>query len=283
MDASELVRELEATQKEVADMLTGQAAAEQELTGMKEACSSEVRTDSRDMHSIRPPTARGVPAGACDRALHSWHAFACTNHQPTKVAGRCSVCGCLCMQQLQLQAARSSAGYMLTHPLPPHAPVTSPQPQLAQLQEETWRLQIFAELEKMKGLISQLRPIEDDAAPAGDAGPPAAAAAAASGSPAASPQPARPWSSCAAGGGGEPRDGGDACGGGSDCEGGDGVRERDEALATIDSELAVLMGAIRVAKDEVSGLLASKCDLQQQIADIYSAELEGEDRDEASN
>ena len=43
MDASELVRELEATQKEVADMLSGQAAQEEELAGMKEACSSEVR------------------------------------------------------------------------------------------------------------------------------------------------------------------------------------------------------------------------------------------------
>lgn len=43
VEASELVKELTATQKEVAAMLSGQQVHEQELSGMKEACCSEVR------------------------------------------------------------------------------------------------------------------------------------------------------------------------------------------------------------------------------------------------
>ncbi|KIY98043.1 hypothetical protein MNEG_9919 [Monoraphidium neglectum] len=189
-EASELVRELAATQKEVAAMLTGQADQEKELSGMKEACSSE----------------------------------------------------------------------------------------LAELQEETWRLQMFAELEKMKGLISQLRPIDDDAAPPADAGAPppvrAAAAAPALAHAAAAGQKSKHSGRPLAG---EQDEG--SCGDGDEAEQGAGEAA---ALAAIDGELSVLMEAIRVAKDEVGGLLETKCGLQQQIADIYSAELDREEQDEAA-
>jgi len=43
IEASALVKELCATQHEVADLLSGQAEQAAELSGMKEACTTEVR------------------------------------------------------------------------------------------------------------------------------------------------------------------------------------------------------------------------------------------------
>jgi hypothetical protein len=237
-EASELVRELAATQKEVAAMLTGQADQEKELSGMKEACSSEVRPRRRR--------------------------WSCRMHSHAK----------------QL---RNPFGHGATRATPPLNPRRYANPytacrQLAELQEETWRLQMFAELEKMKGLISQLRPIDDDAAPPADAGAPppvrAAAAAPALAHAAAAGQKSKHSGRPLAG---EQDEG--SCGDGDEAEQGAGEAA---ALAAIDGELSVLMEAIRVAKDEVGGLLETKCGLQQQIADIYSAELDREEQDEAA-
>jgi hypothetical protein len=43
VEASSLLKELTATQQEVADLLTGQQQQQAELSDMKEACSTEVR------------------------------------------------------------------------------------------------------------------------------------------------------------------------------------------------------------------------------------------------
>ncbi|GBF92067.1 hypothetical protein Rsub_04414 [Raphidocelis subcapitata] len=183
LEASELVKELTATQQEVAALLIGQAEQEQELSGLREACSSE----------------------------------------------------------------------------------------LEELEEQTWRLQLFAELEKMKGLITQLEPIEDDATPPPDDGEgPMGEGAPASAAGGARPAPPLAVPSLAADGGGA-RDGDD----------GAGDREDEEtaarALAGIDDELETLTARIRVAREEVTDLLARKWDLEQAVADVYAAELEGDD------
>ena len=58
----------------------------------------------------------------------------------------------------------------------------------------------------------------------------------------------------------------------------DQLRADIEAIlsAMSQDELASLTKAIKEARLEVSGLMEAKCDLQEQLAGIYSAENDGE-------
>jgi hypothetical protein len=97
-EASRLVRDLEASQKEVATMLTGQAAQEQELGGMKEACDGEASAlrararralGARGCVGARPAALAGLQVATRPRLPPPRHPLSSPSSRSRRGACRC--------------------------------------------------------------------------------------------------------------------------------------------------------------------------------------------------